>query len=201
MVDYIVHNNARRKTMDIARVIVGFASLFLGRQLFWLFVGAAGFIFGFNIARDFVSSENTILILVIAVLAGLVGAGLAVFLQQIAVAVAGFLGGGYVATLLLESLGVDAGQFEIIVYVLGGILGAILVIALFDIALIVLSSLLGSGLILEAMRDAERFNSTTQVIIFIALLVVGIAVQYALMRRYPPAEPRRFRVRRVKESG
>lgn len=41
--------------MDIARIIVGFASLFLGRQLFWLFVGAAGFIFGFNLARDFLT--------------------------------------------------------------------------------------------------------------------------------------------------
>jgi hypothetical protein len=187
--------------MDIARVIVGFASLFLGRQLFWLFVGAAGFIFGFNFARDFLNIESTVLILLVAVLVGLVGAALAVFLQMIAVAVAGFVGGGYVATFLLESLGAGAGQFDIIVFVLGGILGAILVISLFDIALIVLSSLLGSSLILEAMRDAERFNSTTRVVIFLILLLAGIAVQYALMRRYPPAEPRRIGVRRVKEEG
>jgi hypothetical protein len=187
--------------MDIARVIVGFASLFLGRQLFWLFVGAAGFVFGFNFARDFLNIESTLLILLIAVVVGLVGAVLAVSLQMIAVAIAGFLGGGYVAAFLLESLGVEAGQFDIIVFVLGGILGAILVISLFDMALIVLSSLLGSSLILDAMRDAERFDSTTRVVIFIILLVVGIAVQYALMRRYPPAEPRRIRVRRVKEEG
>lgn len=141
------------------------------------------------------------MILLIAVLVGLVAAGLAVFLQMMAVGIGGFLGGGYVATFLLESLGVEAGQFDIIVFVLGGILGAILLLSLFEIALIVLSSLLGSGLILDAMRDAERFDSTTRVVIFLILLVAGIIVQYALMRRYPPAEPRRIRIRRVKEDA
>lgn len=184
--------------MNIARVIVGFVSLFLGRQLFWLFVGATGFIFGFNIARDFLNVESTGLLLVIAVLVGLVAAGLAMALQMVAVAIAGFLGGAYAATILLNALGIEANQFEIIVFVLGGILGAVLVITLFDLALILLSSLLGSSIILEAMRDAEQFNSTTRVVIFFLLLAAGIAGQYALMRRNPPAEPRRFKVRRVK---
>jgi hypothetical protein len=186
--------------MSIARVVVGFASLFLGRQLFWLFVGAAGFIFGFNLARDFFDIKSTIMILLIAVVVGVISAGLAVALQSLAVAIAGFLGGGYAATVLLNTFVGESTQFDLIVFVLGGILGTILVIALFEIALIVLSSFLGASLILEAMREANRFDSATRVVIFFVLLAVGIGVQYALMRRNPPAEPRRFRVRRVREN-
>ena len=34
----------------VARIIVGLGMLTLGRQLFWLFVGGVGFLFGINLA-------------------------------------------------------------------------------------------------------------------------------------------------------
>jgi hypothetical protein len=70
-----------------------------------------------------------------------------------------------------------------ILFLIGGILGAILFLALFDWALILFSSVLGARLI--AMAIALSQNSRT--IVFILLFVIGIIVQSKMLspaRRY-----------------
>lgn len=167
--------------MDILTVIAGILLLLLGRQLFWLFVGIVGFIVGMNLAAQYLAGQSDWVIIVVGLVAGVIGAILAVLFQRIAVAVAGFLAGSYLAAYLLASLGVDLGQFEGIVTIIAGILGAILVFLLFDWALILLSSLLGSSLIVPALTA----DSQLQLILFLVLAVVGILVQAGMLRRWP----------------
>ena len=53
----------------------------------------------------------------------MLGALLAVFLQQAAIAVAGLIGGGYVGFILAGMIGWDAGRLVWVPIIVGGILG------------------------------------------------------------------------------
>jgi hypothetical protein len=167
--------------MDILTVIAGILLLLLGRHLFWLFVGIIGFIAGMNLATQYLTALPDWVIIVVGLVAGLIGAVLAVLFQRIAVAVAGFLAGSYLAAYLMASLGVDMAQFEGIVTIIAGILGAILVFVLFDWALILLSSLVGSSLIVPALTA----DSQLQLVLFLVLAVFGILVQAGMLKRWP----------------
>jgi hypothetical protein len=173
--------------MDIARIVVGIALLTLGRKLFWLFVGVAGFVFGFGLATQFLRGQPDWIVLVIALVAGLVGVLFALFLQRLAVGVAGFIAGGYILINLLNALGWQTGGVSWLPFVIGGIIGAVLVLILFDWALIILSSLTGATLIAQAIH----FGPLITALAFIVLLILGIVIQASMMREReqpPPAE-------------
>jgi hypothetical protein len=173
--------------MDIARIVVGIALLTLGRKLFWLFVGVAGFVFGFSLATQFLHGQPDWIALVIALVAGLVGVLFALFLQRLAVGVAGFIAGGYILINLLNALGWQTGGVSWLPFVIGGIIGAVLVLILFDWALIILSSLTGATLIAQAIH----FGPLITALAFIVLLILGIVIQASMMREReqpPPAE-------------
>src|ERR671922_1863464 len=104
--------------------ILGGALLVAGRKLFWLFVGAAGFVTGLQLGSRFVQGPEGVEI-IIGLVIGIIFAVLAIFLQRIAIAIAGFLAGGYILTALGGMLGMDSGTLFWILYVIGGILGLI----------------------------------------------------------------------------
>jgi hypothetical protein len=175
--------------MPVVEVLVGLVVLTLGRRLFWLFVGAVGLVAGITLATQFFRGQPDWVILLIALGAGLLGALLAIFLQQVAIGLAGFIGGGYIAIYLLNVLGLGPGRQSWLPFVIGGIIGIVLVVALFDWALIVLSSLTGASLIVQATHLRPAITGLA----FILLFVVGVAVQASLMhggrsRAAPPAE-------------
>lgn len=171
--------------MDIVRILAGIVLLTLGRKLFWLFVGVAGFVFGFGFATQFLSGQPDWIVLVVALVAGLVGVLLALFLQRLAVGVAGFIAGGYILINLLNALGWQTGQLAWLPFVIGGIIGAVLVLILFDWALIILSSLTGATLIVQTLH----FGSLIMALAFIVLLVVGIMIQASMMAQQEPSVP------------
>jgi hypothetical protein len=160
------------------RILVGVALLILGRKLFWLFVAAAGFIAGFHFATRFFSGTNEWVVLAIAIAAALVGAILAIVVQKIAIAIAGFLMGGYVAIELLRGLAAAPDPWGWVAYLIGGIIGAVLVVMLFDWALIILSSVAGAVLITQSLT----LSASASPLLTLGLIIVGIIVQAALMR-------------------
>ena len=78
--------------LGILDIILGGALLLVGRKLFWLFVGAIGFVIGIQVATRFFHGSELITIVAGLVL-GIIFAILAIFLESIATAIAGFLGG------------------------------------------------------------------------------------------------------------
>jgi hypothetical protein len=161
----------------LINIILGGALLMAGRKLFWLFVGAAGFVTGMQLATRFTQSSEGLAI-IIGLVIGLLFAVLAIFLQRIAIAIAGFLAGGYILTALAGMLGLDAGAFVWIVFVLGGIIGVILVSLLFDWALITLSSLAGASLVTERLLP----QNATGGLIFTILFIIGVVIQGSVLR-------------------
>jgi hypothetical protein len=104
---------------------------------------------------------------------GIVAAMLAVFVQQFAIGLAGFLGGGYLFLQFIPFLSLDQNWTPWVVFIIGGILGVILVKVFFDWALIILSSLAGAWLVIEVL-DLSRTAGLTLVIVLAAL---GISYQ------------------------
>lgn len=164
-------------------VLVGILLLLLGRRLFWLFVAAVGFVVGMNLAAQYLADQSFWVIMVAGLVAGAVGAVLAILFQRIAVALAGFLAGSYLSTFLLATLGIDMGQFAWLVSLIGGIIGAVLVFVLFDWALILLSSLVGASLVAPVVSADPQ----TQTVMFLLLAVIGIVVQGSWLWREPEA--------------
>jgi hypothetical protein len=165
--------------MNFFNIIVGLIVLLFGMRLFWLFVGVVGFVFGMNLAAQYLAGQSEWVIIAVGLLAGLIGAVLAVVFQRIAVAIAGFLAGAYIATYLMTSLGVDMGDFAWVIWIIGGAIGGTLVFALFDWALIILSSLVGASLVAPALTLPPPW----QTLLFLGLALVGIVFQAGLWRR------------------
>ena len=166
--------------------IIGLAVLILGRKLFWIFVAAVGFALGMMLVPQFLPDAPQWLILLVALVAGCVGAVLAVLLQRIAVGVAGFISGGYLVWWLLTFLNVHLGEWQTlswVVFIVGGIAGALLLSMVFDLALIILSSAAGAGLIADTLMSAFSLQKLAVAIIFLILFAIGIAVQSGIMRR------------------
>ena len=91
--------------MALPTMLVGLALLTMGRRLFWVVVGAAGFIFGSTLASQFLTGHSAFVIVAVGLAAGLVGIASALFAQHLAIGLAGFVMGSYVLTYLLSSFG------------------------------------------------------------------------------------------------
>lgn len=181
--------------------IIGLAVLLFGRHLFWLFVAVAGFVFGVMVTPQLLPGQPDWLILLVALVLGLVGLLLAVVVQHIAIALAGFIFGGYALLSLLAAVGLRVSPWEWLIYIIGGIIGAVLILYLFDPALIVLSSVAGASLVTEAVRLSGVVTLTPpfDLALWVVLVIVGIVFQAGLMFWQPP-ERRRIR-RRYRRSS
>ena len=166
-------------SVPIISVIVGIAILLFGRKLFWLFVAALGFAVGLEIAAYFMKEPPQWMMLLVALGCGVIGALLAILLQKIAIAIAGFVAGGRIAWALAAAFFVDQAHYRGLTFVIGGILGALLLLALFDWVLILLSSIEGAHLIGNGITLPEK----GAMILFIALAVIGVIVQGSMLRR------------------
>ena len=118
------------------RILLGIGLLLFGRQLFWLFVAVMGFLVGLDWVAPLLPNSPSWLGLLIAVSIGVLGAVLVWLWQWVAVGIAGFLAGGYLTGHLLQASGMATGSMPGGVFVLGGLVGALLMIAVFDWALI-----------------------------------------------------------------
>ncbi len=165
--------------IPIASVIIGLIVLFFGRKLFWLCVAAVGFAAGVEIAPHLFHEPTTVMALTIAVVLGFVGALLALFLQKFAIAVAGFLAGGKLALALAGAFLVQLSNYPIITFIVGGIIGAIVLLSLFDWALIFLSAIVGAYLILNAVT----LPPVGRGILFVILAAIGVFAQTAALRK------------------
>ena len=166
-------------SVTIVGVLIGVVILFFGRKLFWLCVAAVGFAVGIQIAPMLVNEASSLLALVIALVFGVLGALLALFLQKVAIAVLGFLAGGYLAGAIGAAFFIHSAQYYTIIFLVGGIIGTFLLLAVFDWALIVVSSLIGAHLI----QGTIVLPPTGATIVFIGLAIIGMLVQAASFRR------------------
>jgi hypothetical protein len=166
--------------VPIVSAVIGVIILFFGRRLFWLCVAAIGFAAGVELAPHLLHEPTPLLALSIALVLGFIGALLAIFLQKIAIGVAGFLAGGKLAGAIAGAFFVQYAQNYLLVFIVGGIIGALLLLMLFDWALIFLSAALGAHLVQAVVVGLP---ATGNAILFVVLVLIGVLVQAGALRR------------------
>jgi hypothetical protein len=165
--------------VPIASALLGAIVLLFGRKIFWLCVAAVGFAVGVELAPHLVTQPSPILHLSFALVLGFAGALLALLLQKVAIAVLGFVAGGKLAVTLMQAFLVQHGSYDWIAFLLGGIIGALLLLSLFNWALIVCSALLGAYMVCSAIT----LPATGATIAYIGLTALGVLAQGAMLRR------------------
>jgi hypothetical protein len=168
--------------MALFKLLLGIMLLVMGRRLFWLFLGGLGFMFGFDFADRIIQGQPYKVILIIAFIFGVLGALAAIFLQKFAVAAGGFFVGGYLLIEMLKILGLPTSDYHWLFFIAGGLVGAFLMSVLFGWTLIVLSSLIGSILILQTFHLGQPLSK----FIFVCLAIVGMGIQFGLIRKKSP---------------
>jgi MFS family permease len=172
-----------KTTMPLINIFAGAALLLFGRRLFWLFVAGVGFVVGMMLATDWFGEKSALLTVLIGAGVGVIGAILSVLLQRVVITVAGFLSGGYLAYTLTLALTANHESLGWIAFLIGGVVGAILVAGLFDWALIGLSALTGATVIARNIA----VNQSMSALLFFVLLVFGIIVQTRQLAKAPTA--------------
>ncbi len=155
------------------RLAVGAALIAMGRRLYWLFVAAVGFLIGLRGAETFLDQAPNWMHIALALIAGLLGAGFAVLVQRFGIILAGAIAGAFLANAFLEFAGLGSLSWRWVVYLVAALLGALLLSLLFDWALIVLSSIFGSALIVQALELAAPWN----IVLFLSALIAGLLLQ------------------------
>jgi hypothetical protein len=161
--------------MPLFNLILGLILLVFGRKLFWLFVAIAGFLFGIQFGGLLLSACPQWMRLLVALGTGFLGALLAILAQRVAFALAGFYGGAYLALIVAQSLAAES--VSIPLFVVGGVVGALIAALIMDWAIIVISSLVGAGAVVQALALGQRIS----IIIFLVLATAGILVQARLL--------------------
>src|SRR5436305_5587317 len=113
-------------SIPILSAVIGAVVLLFGRKLFWLCVAAIGFAAGVTLASHIVSEPSPLLQLTFAILLGFIGALLALFLQKLAIGLAGFLAGGRFAVGLVATFLAQYASHYWINFIIGGFIGTIL---------------------------------------------------------------------------
>ncbi|HEY7602465.1 MAG TPA: DUF4203 domain-containing protein [Methylomirabilota bacterium] len=165
-----------------ATLLVGLAVLLFGRRLFWLFVGAAGFLVGLHVARTLFAEQPEWVAVALALALGVLGAVLAIVFQLVAVALAGFGAGVQGSLILAKALGLEGSWLWLAAFA-AGIVVAALVLWLWDPVLVVLSALVGAVLVAPLIPVPPVARPW----LFVGLLVAGIVVQARVLA--PPAGP------------
>ena len=169
----------------ILSIIIGAGLLLAGRKLFWLLVGAVGFLLGLEIATR-ITFPSELLLIVSAIALGFIFALMAIFLESVAIGVAGFLGGGLALMRVGDLLGLEANPVRLAAFIVGGILGAILIVWLFNWALITISSVAGASMIVSGLflRPADR------PLLLAGLVILGVLIQgFVRIREGTSARP------------
>ena len=164
--------------IGILNVVLGGALLVAGRKLFWLLVGTIGFLIGIGLAARLIHGSELITV-VVGLLLGVVFAMLAIFLQSVAIGLAGFLGGGYVLLGIASLLGLTDTTVSLVAFVVGGIAGVILVGVLFDWALISISAFAGASMIVQGLG----LQPAAAALPYLGLMLLGVLIQGFELRR------------------
>jgi hypothetical protein len=165
--------------MTMAYVVAGVLLIVAGRRVFWLFLGLLCFVAGMNfLQRWFPDTPQTTLLLA-SVGIGALGAGIGMIAQKTAVWVGGFLGGGFLAVMLVRMVTQEDGSATLVAFLAGGVIGIFLARHIFKWVMIVVSSAIGALIICKALLTGVLPGA----VVFGILLLAGVAIQSGFLWR------------------
>lgn len=164
--------------LTLLSFIMGAALVLFGRKIYLFSIGILGFLVGlylFSLLNGSVHDWKTLLV---ALLVGAGAALLSYFLQRAAWALAGFCGGGLLVIYLADLMKTSFAESLPLFFVIGGILGAVVLFLVMDWALIILTSLTGAYLISYQVYP----GGIPPAALFLLLVFTGILLQGRSLR-------------------
>ncbi|NJM39902.1 MAG: hypothetical protein HC853_03550 [Anaerolineae bacterium] len=166
---------------SLISIAIGGVLLMLGRRMYFVFVAGVFFLLGLGLANlvlgeiSFQGWSGTIIGLVVGAIAAL----LAMRIQETVLRIVGALAGAGGTYMLVSLLNISLGGYWWAAVIAGGVLGFILVIGIFDLALVLLSSYAGANLILNGARGlmGEALTPTYVTLGLLVLMGIGLVVQ------------------------
>jgi hypothetical protein len=167
--------------MLIIRGVIGGILLFLGRELNFLFAAAMAALIGFRLVpllpANRPSWADIAFVLALAVIAALV----VLLNERLGYFVSGFLAGGY---FLAEYYSPGGGLLPWLPFIIGGVIGSLILGLLTEWALILVSAAIGARYVLNLFR----LNSTAEILIGSGLFIIGALTQVIIMQAQKHSE-------------
>jgi hypothetical protein len=159
--------------MQIARVVIGAILLFLGRELNFLFAAGMGTLIGFRLTPILPAHWPGFYDYIFIGVLALIAAGIAVINERFGYFFSGFIAGGYI---LVEYYAPGVLTLPLLPFLMGGVVGSLIIGFLTEWALLIISSGIG------AYYVASYFTlpSNMQILLTAGLFVVGALTQAIL---------------------
>jgi hypothetical protein len=159
-------------------LVIGLILVLLGRKVYLISIGILGFLGGLYLFTSFIGTAHDWRSLLFALLFGTVGSLLAFALHKAAWLFGGFCGGGVLALYLNDATGIYRAGSPVVLFLIGGGVGALLFLLFLDWALIVVTTLTGAALISWQSRlEGIAFQA-----LFVGLSAAGLLIQGRTMR-------------------
>ena len=158
---------------------MGLMLLLFGRKLFWLFVAFSGFMVGAWFSEILIPHSSQWIQIAVALGVGISGALLAVMIQRVAFVLAGFFAGLYMVMMAIQSFGFN--DLSTVMIIAGGAVGAAAGYVFIDWAIIILSALIGAGVVAESIAGSLRLSPSMGMLLFSVLAIIGSLIQIRAM--------------------
>jgi hypothetical protein len=159
-------------------LVIGLILVFLGRRVYLISIGILGFLGGLYLFTLFIGTAHDWRSLLFALLFGTVGSLLAFALHKAAWIFGGFCGGGVLVLYFSDATGISPVNSPVILFLIGGAVGAILFLVFLNWALITVTTLTGAVLI----TYQSHLTGGAAKILFVGLLVLGLLIQGKSLR-------------------
>jgi len=171
-------------------------ALFFGRKLPWIWFALAALVLAMKVVQVALYRETDGLRALASLAVGFVAAGLALLLQRrfpgVVLVVGGFLAAGLTIIQVLGPLLNPFPQWLVItILVAGGIAGAIWTRTNQDTATIVLSALIGAGVLTDEIVTLMQIDETSRFQVYAVIALIGVGFQFWQERRQRRAAPPR----------
>ena len=163
-------------------IVLGFVILIIGNQLPWLFVASVGFIAGYTLGQQPLIGLSGIPLIMFSSGFALIGGLLVIYIKRVMLILSGFLAGVYICQYLPPALGWSSEWISWFVLLIAGIIAAVLILIWQSLALIFVSSLAGTTLVIQYIQIVR----ISQVLLFVILLLFGITAQWLLLQYSKP---------------
>jgi len=168
--------------MNYILTVIGFLLLIAGNQLKWLYVAGTAFVFADIIATHYKLIESEMNRLMVSFTSSIIGVMMFYYFNRLITIVVSFLTGGYVIIFLPRLLGWNMSWSPTLIFVIGGSIAAGLTFFWSTFAIILLTTLGGTTLVLQNFS----FGNITNQAMALVLFVVGFTAQFILQQYSRP---------------
>jgi uncharacterized membrane protein len=159
----------------IIRGIIGGVLLFLGRELNFLFAAAMALFLGFRIAPRLPATWPSWADWAFVITLALIAMIIALINERIGYFLSGFLAGAF---FLVEYYAPGASTLPVLPFVIGGVIGSLILGLLTEWAMILVSSIIGAAYVLNLFR----MDPTAEILVGAGLFIIGALTQVILMQ-------------------